>query len=115
MLNVVGENACNIDMINVSINKQVELREMSTSDHTLCALERVIYSGWPDTINDLPKDIRHYWSYSDEIDISDGVISKEKQVVMLDAMRRDLKLHQLLKGNLRIEEKTSLLMHDSVY
>ena len=26
-----------------------------TADHTLCALQRVVYSGWPDTIKDLPK------------------------------------------------------------
>ena len=87
MLEVDDENACSIDLINFSINKRMQLREMYTADHTLCALQRVVYSGWPDTIKDLPKDLRPYWSYRDEIGISDGVILKGKQVIIPDAMR----------------------------
>ena len=90
MLEVDDENACSIDLINFSINKRMQLREMSTADHTLCALQPVVYSGWPDTIKDLPKDLRPYWSYRDEIGISDGVIFKGKQVIIPDAMRSDI-------------------------
>ena len=68
------ENACIIDMVNSSINIRVQLREMSTADPTLRALQRVVYSGWPDTIKDLPKDLRPDWPYRDEIGISDGVV-----------------------------------------
>ena len=113
MLEVDDENACSIDLINLSINKRMQLREMSTADHTLCALQRVVYSGWPDTIKDLPKDLRPYWSYRDEIGISDGVIFKGKQVTIPDAMRSDI-LHQLHEAHLGIE-KTRLLMRESVY
>ena len=113
MLEVDDENACSIDLINFSINKRMQLREMSTADHTLCALQRVVYSGWPDTIKDLPKDLRPYWSYRDEIGISDGVIFKGKQVIIPDAMRSDI-LHQLHEAHLEIE-KTRLLMRESVY
>ena len=113
VLDVDDENACSIDLINVSINKRVQLREMSTADHILCALQRVVYSGWQDTIRDLPKDLRPYWSYRDDIGISDGVIFKGKQVIIPDAMRSDI-LHQLHAAHLGIE-KTSLLMRESVY
>ena len=106
MLEVDDENAC-------SINKRMQLREMSTADHTLCALQRVVYSGWPDTIKDLPKDLRPYWSYRDEIGISDGVIFKGKQVIIPDAMRSDI-LHQLREAHLG-NEKTRLLMREFVY
>ena len=112
MLEVDDENACSIDLINFSINKRMQLREMSTADHTLCALQRVVYSGWPDTINVLPKDLRPYWSYRDEIGISDGVIFKGKQVIIPDAMRSDI-LHQLHEAHLGID-KTRLLMRESV-
>ena len=84
MLDVDNENACRIDMKNFSINKRVQPREMSTADPTLRALQRVVYSGWPDTIKDLPKDLRPYWSYRDEICISDGVTSNGKQVIIPD-------------------------------
>ena len=113
MLEVDDENVCSIDLINFSINKRMQLREMSTADHTLCALQRVVYSGWPDTIKDLPKDLRPYWSYRDEIDISDGVIFIGKQVIIPDAIRSDI-LHQLHEDHLGIE-KTRLLMRKSVY
>ena len=58
MIDVDDENACSIDMINVSINKRVHLRKMSTADPTMRALQRIVYSGWPYTIKDLPKDLR---------------------------------------------------------
>ena len=57
MLDVDDENVCNIDMINCSIIKRVQLRDMSTADHILRALQRIVASGWPDTIKDLPKDL----------------------------------------------------------
>ena len=112
MLDVDDENACSIDLINFSINKRVQLREMSTADHILCALKRVVYSGWPDTIKYLSKDLRSYWSFRDDIGISDGVIFKGKQVIIPDAMRSDI-LHQLHAAHLGID-KTRLLMHESV-
>ena len=65
------------------------------------------------SINDLPKVLRPYWYYRDEIGISDGVIFKGKQVIIPDAMRSDI-LHQLNEAHLGIE-KTTLLMRESVY
>ena len=67
VLDVEDENDCCIDLINCSIDKRVQLREMYTADHTLRASQRVVYSGWPDTVNDLSKDLHPYWSYRDEI------------------------------------------------
>ena len=113
MLDVDDETACSIDMIHFSINKRVQLREMSTADPTLrVVLQRVVYSGWPDTIKDLPKDLRPYWSYRDEIGISDGVIFKGKPVIIPDALRSDI-LHQLHEAHLGIE-KTRLTTHARV-
>ena len=110
VLDVDDENACSIDLVNFSINKRVQLRDMYTADHTRCALQRVVYSGWPDTIKDLPKDLRPYWSYRDEIGISDGVIFKGKHVIIPNAMRSDM-LHQLHAAHLDIEKT----MRESVY
>ena len=113
MLDVDDKNACNIDLIHFSINKRVQLREMSTADHTLRSVQRVVYSGWPDTIKDLPQDIGPYWSYRDEIGISDGVILKGKQVIIPDAMKSDI-MPQLHAAHLGIEQ-TRLLMREYVY
>ena len=104
---------CSIDMINFSINKRVQLREMSTADPKLRDLQRLVYGGWPDTIKDLPKDRRPYWSYRDEIGISDSVSFKGKQVIIHDALRSDI-LHQLHEAHVGID-KTRLHMPESVY
>ena len=114
MLDVDDETACSIDMINFSINNRVQLREMSTVDpHTARPTTNRLQRIWPDSIKDLPKDIRPYCSYRDEIGISDGVIVKGKQIIIHDALRSDI-LYQLHEAHLGIE-KTRLLMRESVY
>ena len=107
------ESVHSIDLINFSVDKRAHLRELSTSDRTLRALQQVVYSGWPDTIKDLPQDLRQYWSYRDEIGIADGVIFKERQVIIPDAMRKDI-IGQLHEAHLGIE-KTRRLVRESVY
>ena len=44
MLHVDDENACHIDLINVSFTKREQLREVFTADHTLRALQREVYN-----------------------------------------------------------------------
>ena len=107
------ESVHSIDLINFSVDKRAQLRELSTSDRTLRALQQVVYSGWPDTIKDLSQDLRQYWSYRDEIGIADGVVFKGRQVIIPDAMRKDI-LGQLHEAHLGIE-KTRRLMRESVY
>ena len=116
LLDVGDENACNMDMINVSSNKRVQRREMSTADHTLPALQRVVYSGWLDTIKDLPKDLRPYWSYRDEI----GIFFQGKHVIISDVMRSDI-MHQLqcyftkLTSELREQDYTHARVWPNAY
>ena len=104
------ERLHNMDLINFSTAKRVQLKELSASDHTM---QQMVYSGWPYTIKEVPQDLRPYWSYRDEIGISDGVIFKGRQVIIPDGLRQDL-LQQLHEAHLGIE-KTRRLMRESVY
>ena len=71
MLDVDDETACSIDMMHFSINNRVQLREMYTVDpHTARPTASSLQRIWPDSIKDLPKDIRPYCSYRDEIGIA---------------------------------------------
>ena len=64
-------------------------------------------------MTDKPKDRRPYWSHSDKIDISDGLIFKGKQIIIPDVLRSDI-MYQLHEAHLGIE-KTRLLMRESVF
>ena len=103
----------NIDLINFSTDKRVQLRELSASNPTMHALQQVVYSGWPENIKELPQDLRPYWSYRDEIGISDGIVFKGKQVIIPEAIRQNI-LQQLHEAHLGIE-KTRRFMRESVY
>ena len=102
-----------MDLINFSTAKCDQLRESTSTDTTLRGLQQIVYQGWPDKISDLPQELRPYWSYRDEIGMSNGVLFKGRQVIIPEALRQDI-LNQLHESHLGIE-KTRRLMRDSVY
>ena len=102
-----------LDLINFNLDKQRQLREETKRCPIMNALAEVIYEGWPDTLKELPTDLRIFWSYRDVLGIEDGVIFKGKQVVIPFPLRKDI-LSQLHKGHQGIE-KTRLLARESVY
>ena len=77
------------------------------------ALMETIIQGWPDSIKDLPTDVRVFWSFRDELAVEDGIIFKGKQVLIPESLRADIfaQLHQSHQGI----EKTQLLAREGVY
>ena len=73
---------CKIAMINFGSDKKRSIIEETLKDKSLNALKEVVYNGWPDSIKELPCDIRQYWSYRDEIAVESGVLFKGKQVLV---------------------------------
>ena len=73
---------CDIDLVNFSQRKQHQLRDQTASDSTMNALMETIIQGWPDSIKDLPTDVRFFWSFRDELAVEDGIIFKGKQVLI---------------------------------
>ena len=67
------------NVINVSQKKQQTLRDETINCPMLSALSEVIFQGWPEKMRDLPRELRSFWSYRDELGIEDGVIFKGKQ------------------------------------
>ena len=56
-----------IDLINFTRKKQEELREDTDMNHSLCLLKDAIIQGWPEIIKEVTTEIRHYWSFRDEL------------------------------------------------
>lgn len=92
-----------VAMINFSPEKQDTLHMETTNDPTLNALKELIHQGWPDNIKDLPKQLRAYWSFRDELAIEAGVIFKGRQVLIPDSMTDSI-LKQLYVGHQGIEK-----------
>ena len=103
---------CDIDLVNFSQRKQHQLRDQTTRDPTMNALMETIIQGWPDSIKDLPTDVRVFWSFHDELAVEDGIIFKGKQVIP-ESLRADI-LAQLRQSHQGIE-KTQLLAREGVY
>ena len=102
-----------LDLIHFSPEKQHHLRTKTRECPVLNALAEVIYTGWPESIKELPTDLRPYWSFRDMLGIEDGVIFKGKQVVIPSSMQPEL-LKQLHVGHQGIE-KTRLLARETIY
>ena len=102
-----------MDLLHFAPVKQHQLREETTRDTALRALGQVIYTGWPDKLQDLPGEIRDYWSYRDELAMENGVIFKGRQVLVPPVLQGDI-LAQLHSGHQGIE-KTRRLARESVF
>ena len=104
---------CDIDLVNFSQRKQHQLRDQTARDPTMNALMETTIQGWPDSIKDLPTDVRVFWSFHDELAVEDGIIFKGKQVLIPESLQADIlaQLHQSHQGI----EKTQLLAREGVY
>ena len=104
---------CVKDLVNFSQRKQHQLRDQTARDPPMTALMETIIQGWPDSIKDLPTDVRVFWSFRDELAVEDGVIFKGKQVLIPESLRADIlaQLHQSHQGI----KKTHLFSREGVY
>ena len=70
---------------------------------TLSGLSQVIFTGWPNTIQEVPNNLREFWNYHHGLVIEIGVIFKRKQVVIPEPLRSDI-FAQLHEGHEGIEK-----------
>ena len=87
---------CDIDLVNFSQRKQHQLRDQTARNPTM----ETIIQGWPDSIKDLPTDVRVFWSIIDELAVEDGIIFKGKQVLLPESLQANIlaQLHQSHQG-----------------
>ena len=81
-LDDIGINQVELDLLNFSNEKQKQIPEETNRDEVFRALGQVLYMGWPDTIQELPTDLREFWAYRDELAVDSGIIFKGHQVLM---------------------------------
>ena len=102
-----------VDFVQFSPRKVDELQHATRRDKVLSALMELIVTGWPDTVKDVPPELRQYWSYRDELTVSDGIILKGNRVLIPKQMQPEIlqKLHTSHLG----QQKTKLLARGCVF
>lgn len=53
----------------------------------MAVLKAMIKAGWPDTQDEVPKCIREYFSYRDELSVQDGLVFEGQRLMILPSMR----------------------------
>ncbi|CAM1325938.1 Uncharacterised protein r2_g3487 [Pycnogonum litorale] len=66
-----------------------EIQVETQKDPELYLLAEYIKTGFPEVQNDLPKQIRQFWSFRDQLSIEDGIILKGYQVIIPSSLRDD--------------------------
>ena len=82
------EDIHKVDLINFGSSKREALQVETSKDPVLRGLTQVINTGWPESIKELPQDLRPYWAYRDELGVTSGVVFKGRQVLMPEPLRQ---------------------------
>ena len=72
-------------------------------DGQLQWLKDNIISGWPATKDQLHQDIRPYWSYKDDLAVIDGVIEKDRCIIVPEMVKQQA-LDQLHVNHMGIKK-----------
>ena len=100
-------------MVQFSNDKIQQLRSESKSDPVLSSLQDIIVNGWPNRRDKIPKQLRLYWSYRDELSVEDGVILRGEQVLIPKSIQADV-VQRVHAGHQGIE-KCKLRAKSCVY
>ena len=80
-----------------------ELQEVTYHDQHLQHLMEHVTQGWPDSKNQLPQDMRTYWTFRDDMAVIDWVVIKGNYIVIPKALQQQA-LKQLHMNHISIEK-----------
>ena len=67
------------------------IKVATEQDETMQRLKSVIVNGWPEEKGDVPLSVTPYFSFRDELTITDGIILKGNRVVIPSVLRKEMK------------------------
>ena len=102
-----------VDLVRFSTERLDQVRRDTSLDAVLNQLLETIVASWPEDVNDLPTDIRSFWSFRDQLSVENGLVLKGQQLVIPRTQQPEI-LRQLHTAHLG-KEKTKLLARDTVY
>jgi len=94
-------------------SKVENIREATSADPVLSELKEVTMTGWPDEFKKLPKPLRLYWPFRDQLSVENGVLLNGRRIMIPASLQEDI-LQQLHNAHQGIR-KTQLLARNHVY
>ena len=91
-----------VDYLAVSSERLSQLKQATESDNELCVLKGIIKTGWPETKEELPKSIRIYHTFRDELTTQDGIVFKGERIVVPHSIRNNM-LSRIHNGHVGIQ------------
>lgn len=76
--------------VSVSEERLDEIRKETLVDQCLIKIKDYILTGWPNTIYELPDEVKRYNSYKYELTYQNGIIYKNQQIVIPFKLRRKI-------------------------
>ena len=88
------------------------MQQATAQDEHLQHLKNIIVTGWQNTRDQLPIDIRPYWSYKGDLAVIESVVMKGRHIIMPQNLQQQV-LDQFILSTWLL--KKQLLTHKSVY
>ena len=86
--------------IKVSSERLDQIQKLTASDPVLATLKSTILTGWPETRDQVPLNIREYWNYREEITLHNGILLKNQRVIIPKLMQPEIltRIHSSHQG-----------------
>jgi len=86
--------------IKVSSERLAQIQKSTGQDPVLETLKSTTLTGWPETKDQLPLNIREYWNYREEITLHNGILLKNQRVIIPKVMRPEVltRIHSSHQG-----------------
>ena len=83
--------------------KMKEIQEETAQDSCLMNVARYVTVGWPTSRDQVPADVKPYWSYKEELSMINGILFKGERMIIPAQMRKNI-LKQLHQAHMGIEK-----------
>ena len=90
----------------------IDFRQSTAKDDTLALLKHNVQHGWPQTITELPPELRPYWTFREEISIEDGILLKGERIIIPAVDQPDILQHYTMATWV---SKSVYIVHESLY
>ena len=89
--------------LHVTADRLNQFHTETTQDKELALLKHIVQTGCPHDICDLPKEIRPYWMFCEEMTIEDGLLLKGIHIIVPQTLHKEM-IQLLHTGHLRLEK-----------
>ena len=87
----------------VTANRLNQLHTETAHDEVLSLLKHIVQYGWPQDINEIPKETQPYWTFWEEVTIENGILLKGIHIIVPHILCQEM-IQLLHTGNLGLEK-----------